>query len=51
MADSDHSPDDLQRMPNLGIPIPLRPDDNGNGGSRHSSEETYETAPDLPQSR
>ncbi len=51
MADSDHSSDDLERMPNLGIPIPLRPDDNGNGGSRHSSEETYETNPATPEER
>ena len=51
MADSDHSSDDLGRMPNLGIPIPLRPDDNGNGESHHSSEETYETAPGTPEER
>ena len=51
MADSNRSSDDLGRMPNLGIPIPLRPDDNGNGESHHSSEETYETAPGTPEER
>jgi hypothetical protein len=51
MADSGDSSNDLERMPNLGIPIPLRPDDNGNGGIRHSLEETYETALGTPEER
>ena len=51
MADSDHSSDDLGRMPNLGIPIPLRPDDNWNGESHQSSEEIHETAPGTPEER
>ena len=51
MAAADDSSDDLERMPNLGIPIPLRPDNNGSGGSRRSSEETYETNPATPEER
>jgi hypothetical protein len=51
MADDRASSDDLDRKPNLNIPEPLRLDDNGNGGSRHSSEETDEKNPGTPEER
>jgi hypothetical protein len=51
MAAADDSSDELDRMPNLNIPAPLRPNDNGDGGSCHSSEEANEPAPGTPEER
>jgi hypothetical protein len=49
MAHADDSSDVLDRMPNLNIPVGLLADENG--GSRHNSEETYETNPATPEER